>query len=541
MLILKAIFSLSKHQLHLLAVLLMFQTVSLAQFSLIDTFSSPHPMYNISGKDGFSFYSEVDKETFVVTIRDLNLQQIAQFRPFSSDDEIRVESIEPLQQDEWSGNEAEYFVRSIIDGTPMTGIYTASGRVVFEVREASRLFRRDDGSTVITKRNRSPNSVDILLLPGLVNIGSFSGTSVSQSSLGDGSAYLQTIQSGSSYPYTRGVRRYNDDFSIRYSFEIECSYFSVISGSVLNDNSDNLFFAKDSTFNNEEAHYLALIDSVGNIKMDTFLKSTGSLQTISRPEESFFEITLFSGEKMNHYVDKKTLTFIDFPDAGFRRGIFNGQEVLFFNFADTSRTIIPYYDPVTYDRLGVIPYSIINDGIRYTIPTPLIPQVGETFGGASFVYFAYLRDTTVKNSALFVDDQFQPIGQFFTPGFIHGSYQYAVDGEAYFTTNVIDGSAGGFRPYSLFKFKYQSSSTSDLLNSLLNVYPNPSNGWITIEDQYDTPISSLSLVSNLGQIVKTWERPNTGEKLVFDVPKGIYNLVVRMENDQIRSKRIVIQ
>ncbi|MFK8058448.1 MAG: hypothetical protein AB8F78_20145 [Saprospiraceae bacterium] len=50
-----------------LALSLVFQASILAQFSLIDTVTSTHPLNNIDGKDGFSFYSNVDRDTYEVT------------------------------------------------------------------------------------------------------------------------------------------------------------------------------------------------------------------------------------------------------------------------------------------------------------------------------------------------------------------------------------------------------------------------------------------------------------------------------------------
>ncbi|MFK8055300.1 MAG: T9SS type A sorting domain-containing protein [Saprospiraceae bacterium] len=221
--------------------------------------------------------------------------------------------------------------------------------------------------------------------------------------------------------------------------------------------------------------------------------------------------------------------------------MFRGQDVLLFNYADTSRSTTPYYSAITYDSLGVIPFSIVKNGISYGYPTALIHEAGETFGEASFAYFAYIPGTPERRALLFVDDQLQPLGEYFTTGIFQNSYQYSVDSNAYFTTNTGNTTASYNRKYSIVKLDFQSSSTLTPPENHINVYPNPSNGWITIEDQSDTPISSVSLVSNLGQVVKTWERPSTGEKLTFDVPKGIYNLAIRMDNNQLSSKRIVIQ
>jgi hypothetical protein len=81
-------------------------------------------------------------------------------------------------------------------------------------------------------------------------------------------------------------------------------------------------------------------------------------------------------------------------------------------------------------------------------------------------------------------------------------------------------------------------NANQLSNTIISVYPNPSNGEFTISTDSDM---NLSIINNLGQVVKeiSINSSNNYNASVSNLANGIY-FVVGKNNDQLISKKIIV-
>jgi hypothetical protein len=83
-------------------------------------------------------------------------------------------------------------------------------------------------------------------------------------------------------------------------------------------------------------------------------------------------------------------------------------------------------------------------------------------------------------------------------------------------------------------------SESTILN--LKIYPNPATDYITFEKSTESPVNRISLISNLGQQIRDIELNSSIEQIpVFDLPTGVYNLLLYVDDQWVRSEKISIQ
>jgi hypothetical protein len=76
----------------------------------------------------------------------------------------------------------------------------------------------------------------------------------------------------------------------------------------------------------------------------------------------------------------------------------------------------------------------------------------------------------------------------------------------------------------------------------LKFYPNPATDYITFEKSTESPVNRISLISNLGQQIRDIELNSSIEQIpVFDLPTGVYNLLLYIDDQWVRSEKISIQ
>lgn len=85
-------------------------------------------------------------------------------------------------------------------------------------------------------------------------------------------------------------------------------------------------------------------------------------------------------------------------------------------------------------------------------------------------------------------------------------------------------------------------STQDLgLKSKVNVFPNPFDNFISIENNHDVAIESITIYNLTGQAVnvRSETRVTTTEMDLSDLTEGMYVLKIRFADGKKISKRIV--
>ncbi|MCU4162432.1 endonuclease [Carboxylicivirga caseinilyticus] len=89
-----------------------------------------------------------------------------------------------------------------------------------------------------------------------------------------------------------------------------------------------------------------------------------------------------------------------------------------------------------------------------------------------------------------------------------------------------------------------TTETSVKNNSLedFNLYPNPSNGIITITGNFNDSENILSFYNNLGQLVYRINKPNFTQSQVniSHLSKGVYYLKIKAKNKQFTTKKVIL-
>ena len=114
---------------------------------------------------------------------------------------------------------------------------------------------------------------------------------------------------------------------------------------------------------------------------------------------------------------------------------------------------------------------------------------------------------------------------------------FAVDNKGYFGTGT-----NGTNFNDFWQYNPSISSLSESSTLKIKVYPNPATDYITFEKSTESPINRISLISNRGQHIRDIELDSGIEQIpVFDLPIGIYNLLLYVDDQWVGSEKISIQ
>lgn len=76
-------------------------------------------------------------------------------------------------------------------------------------------------------------------------------------------------------------------------------------------------------------------------------------------------------------------------------------------------------------------------------------------------------------------------------------------------------------------------------NSSFSIYPNPAKNYFTVESKNNAPVSSISILSFDGKLVKSIANPKTKQVDISNLSKGVYLVKVMSNNVESTSKLIV--
>ena len=192
------------------------------------------------------------------------------------------------------------------------------------------------------------------------------------------------------------------------------------------------------------------------------------------------------------------------------------------------------YNPVSFSNSGTSDtFSVrVSDGISGTTngAVNVTWEIAEVTIGGSNVNLN-LGWTQAQENGTF-DRNTAKIGHFVsgnwteeTSGAVSGSNPYTLLG-----TGI-----SSFSPFSVMNFS--ALSVSDLIESKMAIYPNPSNGEFTIQVS-DSFVGGKSTIYNLlGQVVKTYSMVETIQNATLE--KGVYLIEINKGN-QVSTKKIII-
>ena len=78
-------------------------------------------------------------------------------------------------------------------------------------------------------------------------------------------------------------------------------------------------------------------------------------------------------------------------------------------------------------------------------------------------------------------------------------------------------------------------------NNGIAVYPNPSNGQITLVSNKSMNNANIVIYNNLGQEVYKTTINGASQSLQLDLAKGIYNYIIRDNNTVLQRNKLVIE
>jgi uncharacterized repeat protein (TIGR01451 family) len=87
-------------------------------------------------------------------------------------------------------------------------------------------------------------------------------------------------------------------------------------------------------------------------------------------------------------------------------------------------------------------------------------------------------------------------------------------------------------------------STSSFDPSNFLIYPNPANSYFQIElNNSNEKLKNVEIIDVLGKIIKNVDQPNTNQQTinVSDLSKGIYFVKILLENNLIKTKKLIIE